>query len=1057
MINCLRNRKKAHRFLLVQSEASLLRWTRVLFMISILLGQHCTKNFPPRPENIVPDDPKPPSVQIVDQKEKYYPNEAIILQASLAGNEESAAFDWKLLNMEGATLTPQTSRAVFVATTPGEFVIYVRSVIGENYSDPKITNIRIDSAGKPKAIIQMSDSVMVIGKSILLNGSASTRPDSSAISYRWKSKSAGIFTDPDSSATWFTSTEIGYDIIYLRINDMSNQTSDSAIAAISVTQGSAPIIHLAPYASILDVDQAVSLDASATVDPDNHAIKFSWSSLSGGILDSTDKPVCTFKASEDGYYVIKLVVEDSWGLSSSQIIMLTVGSPSQINLPVACFVDSVLTTAINRPVLIDASCSRDPNDLPLTYHWTVLNGGVLLSTQDSPKAPFTSDVGGVFNVLLKVFNGQAYSIPQIARISVEPNKLPIANAGENIVLRIGQTALLDGSGSSDPEGQKLEFLWTALSGGSVFNSNESNASFKADQPGTYTVSLVVNDGIDDSPPDFVNIEYAANQRPVADAGNDDSTFVGVKIRLNGSNSYDPDSDRFTFQWRTLNGGNLEDSDTATPWFQADEASVYSIALQISDGDLASYLDIVNITVRDTSVSVPVANAGPNSDYFILETDSIFLDGSASYDSFGKKLNYFWQGSKRNDPQIDLRNENAPNPSFRMPLPGKYSFILTVHNGDCYSRPDEVVITIIGPKVIVSKNYPDQNDVPTTIAEGLNRAEAGDSIFVDSYKEPYRENISNFKEGITLFSIDSVNTIIEGQSSTEPTLYLHNVDYVTIKGFTIRNGGEEQESGEEILVGGVTCNNANYSKIMNNVIRDNRADGIRLVSSKGVIIANNEISANKCNGIRTTYSQFTGIGNRIEDNGKRANDGFAGVAIEGSAREGIIEIKNSIFVNNPSNHIKIQNDSEMRIENNLFEEIGGGIFVTKWGAPQLRVIRNRFINTTGAPIFVVDSLKQTDLTISSNYFKSSSALNSVKAIDIINSKGIIESDTLDSYAIGINLYSAAMLISNNLIMNNEIGIKVSGGNPPCPVLDGNTFRDNEEDLNYDDTNCEPPTQ
>lgn len=120
------------------------------------------------------------------------------------------------------------------------------------------------------------------------------------------------------------------------------------------------------------------------------------------------------------------------------------------------------------------------------------------------------------------FNGTAYfdytisDGPHISTatvsVTVTPvNDQPIANAGDDQSVRTGAIVTLNGSLSSDIDGDGLTYRWVftsvpaksraTLSGGGT----TVNPTFKADKAGTYVISLVVNDGTVDSVADTVTV------------------------------------------------------------------------------------------------------------------------------------------------------------------------------------------------------------------------------------------------------------------------------------------------------------------------------------------------------------------------------------------------------------------------------------------------------------------------------------------------------------------------------------------------------------------------
>ncbi len=79
------------------------------------------------------------------------------------------------------------------------------------------------------------------------------------------------------------------------------------------------------------------------------------------------------------------------------------------------------------------------------------------------------------------------------------NDAPVANAGQNQTVMLAVTVELDGSSSSDPDGDDLTFTWTMTTrptGSTAELSDETTAepSFLTDTPGIYVIQLTVSDG-----------------------------------------------------------------------------------------------------------------------------------------------------------------------------------------------------------------------------------------------------------------------------------------------------------------------------------------------------------------------------------------------------------------------------------------------------------------------------------------------------------------------------------------------------------------------------------
>ena len=133
------------------------------------------------------------------------------------------------------------------------------------------------------------------------------------------------------------------------------------------------------------------------------------------------------------------------------------------------------------------------------------------------------------------------------------NLIPVANAGPDQTVTTGSQVSLDGSASSDADGDPLQFSWTLTSkpGGSTASLNDAGTAsptFIADVDGNYQISLVVNDGTGDSPADTVAITSL------------DSSASIYYVATNGSNSNDGSANN---EWKTISYGisRLQAGDT----------------------------------------------------------------------------------------------------------------------------------------------------------------------------------------------------------------------------------------------------------------------------------------------------------------------------------------------------------------------------------------------------------------------------------------------------------------------------------------------------------------
>ena len=285
-------------------------------------------------------------------------------------------------------------------------------------------------------------------------------------------------------------------------------------------------------------------------------------------------------------------------------------------------------------------------------------------------------------------------------VSSAQNTAPTADAGPDQTVDTGAVVSLDGSGSSDPEGDTLTFSWSfqvrpSGSKASLSNETAEDPSFTVDIAGQYVVQLEVNDGSETSSPASVTITaLASNTAPVADAGNDQNVATGTTVQLDGSASIDSDGDLITYAWSLAShpdgsAASLSDLAIVNPTFVADLDGQYTLELVVADAELQSAVDSVTITA-ETANSIPVADAGPDQN--VVTNSIVSLNGSASSDADNEGLSYQWViQTKPEGSAAQLDDATAATPSFTVDVDGTYVISLTVNDGNVDSAPDNLSV------------------------------------------------------------------------------------------------------------------------------------------------------------------------------------------------------------------------------------------------------------------------------------------------------------------------------------------------------------------------------
>jgi hypothetical protein len=268
-------------------------------------------------------------------------------------------------------------------------------------------------------------------------------------------------------------------------------------------------------------------------------------------------------------------------------------------------------------VTLDGSGSSDPGGhLPLVYHWAqaggpsvTFNDALSITTFTAPGDP------AVLTFTLTITNSLGLPDPTPDEVVVTVNnQAPIASAGNDQNVDTNALVMLDGSGSSDPDGDlPLTYLWTQTGGLAVsFTPGLSITTFTApSDPAVLTFTLVVTDslGLPALTSDEVVITVN-NQAPETDAGEDQTVDTNTLVTMDGSASSDPDGHLpLTYYW-TQTGGPAVTFNVAlsvTTFTAPGNPAVLTFTLAVTDslGMPALTSDEVVITVEGCRIYLPL--------------------------------------------------------------------------------------------------------------------------------------------------------------------------------------------------------------------------------------------------------------------------------------------------------------------------------------------------------------------------------------------------------------------------------------------------------------------
>ena len=96
---------------------------------------------------------------------------------------------------------------------------------------------------------------------------------------------------------------------------------------------------------------------------------------------------------------------------------------------------------------------------------------------------------------------QKLGITERISLTVPANRPPIAVAGSDVTVKVGEPVTFDGSASSDADHDRLRFRWTFDDGSGAGHGAQVTRRFT--QVGTVTVTLTVSDGLDEAADELI--------------------------------------------------------------------------------------------------------------------------------------------------------------------------------------------------------------------------------------------------------------------------------------------------------------------------------------------------------------------------------------------------------------------------------------------------------------------------------------------------------------------------------------------------------------------------
>ena len=439
------------------------------------------------------------------------------------------------------------------------------------------TVIDITSTERPVSDAGPDQTVME-GVLVTLDGSGSTDPEGTPLSYSWVQASGESVTLSDSTVSQPTFTspvglsrdaELSFS---LAVTDDTGQTSAVSDTVLITVESSTPAVVV----SFVSSDYAVSEGSSVEV---------------FAVLDIAPRRTVSVNVLASG---LGGATEDDYILS---VTSLTFGPEEREATLAVTAVDDLADDDGERvflELMLDSSSSNVSLGSPSTEEVLILDDEVLSVSFVEPI--YNVVAGGTVDVEVSLTSDPPRAVTVTLAVS----------SAESIV-----------SLSSDA----LEFIPGGVRTQSV--------TVTASSVGTSTLSFIdLPSGVTEGTPSTSVIDVSANERPVADAGPDQTVSEGVLVTLDGSGSTDSEGTDLSYSWVQSSGETvtLSDSTVAEPTFTSpvglsrDAELSFSLVVTDDADQTSAVSDIVLITVEASNPSVVVSFV--SDDYEVSEGSSV---------------------------------------------------------------------------------------------------------------------------------------------------------------------------------------------------------------------------------------------------------------------------------------------------------------------------------------------------------------------------------------------------------------------------------------------------
>jgi PKD repeat protein len=505
----------------------------------------------------------------------------------------------------------------------GSFPITVSEVVGA--ASPAITPLASAVAhaalglrpGTPQPTANAGGPYSAIaGTSVTFSGSASTDPNSEALTYVWSFGDGSLGSGVSPTHTYIAA---GNYTVLLTVTDLDGRSGvANGSAGITAAPVQNPIVMAGgPYTNTDYIP--ITFNGSGSYDPANpnagtSAVALTWN-FGDGTSAAGPTPVHTYSSA--GTFTVSVTGITASGGSTTVTTTATItDTTAPTGVPIVS-VGGPYTAAPGANISFSSAGTMDPNSLPLTYSWNFGDGGI--SSDSNPTYAYASP--GVYSVILTVSNGTSSGQASTTATILAPAQVAfVVKAGGPYSTQILQPQMFDASGTNDPSGRQLIYAWDF--GDGMTGTGISPIHVYAKQ-GVYTVSLAVTDGVSQSGSATTQATVAAPpaEAITANAGGPYQNVAGQSIVFNAGNSGDNLGNDLTYSW------DFGDGTTGTgiePMHAYTASGNYTATVTVSSASVTGTAT-AHVTIT-TAIGVTITSPTPNS---LFGLNTITVSGTTS--------------------------------------------------------------------------------------------------------------------------------------------------------------------------------------------------------------------------------------------------------------------------------------------------------------------------------------------------------------------------------------------------------------------------------------------